>query len=313
MQVSWTRLPGRYVDGSSFVLKRPDYSVADWGYGPPGKGLMISPRLAPQLAGVGLLEAIPAAEILANAELQARRGDAIHGEPNWVWDVEARARMVGRFGWKANVASLAHQTAAAFRSDMGITSRLFPQETCTPTQKDCLAAPSGGDGEPEIPDERLADVILYQALLAPAARRFDVDRRELKRGQVLFEQAQCAQCHRPSYVTGAPPFPSLSSPSVQGQRIWPYTDLLLHDMGPALADGRPDGSASGRQWKTPPLWGLGLLKGVNGHTRLLHDGRADGVAEAVLWHGGEANGSREFFRAMSAQDRRALQRFVESL
>ena len=315
LRLRWTRLPDRYADGTPYVLKRPDYAVEDWGYGPPGAGLMLSPRLAPQLAGVGLLEAIPEAEILANAAAQVQTGGPIRGQVNRVWDVQAGAEMLGRFGWKANVASLAHQTAAAFRADMGITSALFPAETCTQTQQDCLAAPHGGrtPGAPELDAETFVDVVRYQALLAPAARRLDGDRQELRRGQVLFEQAQCAQCHRPSYRTGAPPFPALSSPAVQGQRIWPYTDLLLHDMGEALADGPPDGRANGRKWKTPPLWGLGLLRAVNGHTRLLHDGRADGVAEAVLWHGGEAEAARERFRQMNAAERRALQRFVESL
>ena len=315
LSVRWTRLPGRYTDGTPYVLKRPAYTIEDWGYGPPGAGLMLSPRLAPQLAGVGLLEAIPEAEILANVSAQELAGGPIRGQANRVWDAQGGREMLGRFGWKANIASLSHQTAAAFRADIGITSALFPTETCTSAQRDCLATPRGGRtrAEPEIDTETFTDVVRYQALLAPAARRLDGDRQELRRGQVLFQQAQCAQCHRPSYLTGTPPFPALSSPAVQGQRIWPYTDLLLHDMGEDLADGRPDGQASGRQWKTPPLWGIGLLPSVNGHMRLLHDGRADGVAEAILWHGGEGAVAREHFRQLKAIERRALIRFVESL
>jgi CxxC motif-containing protein (DUF1111 family) len=201
---------------------------------------------------------------------------------------------------------------------MGITSRHFPSEACTPAQKDCLAAPSGrsaarlGDPGVEIDDKTFDDVVFYQATVAPPARRNAGDPQVL-RGQALFAQAQCATCHRPSYVTKEGPFPRLTSKALSGQRIWPYTDLLLHDMGDRLADGRPDFQASGRQWRTPPLWGTGLIKDVNGHTRLLHDGRARGVLEAVLWHGGEAEDARQNVLNMPRADREALVKFVESL
>ncbi len=216
------------------------------------------------------------------------------------------------------MATIAHQTGGAFLGDMGITSRHFANEACTPAQKDCLAAPSGksaaAQGQPgvEIDDKTLDDVIFYQATLAPPARRNPQDAQVL-RGQALFAQAQCATCHRPSYVTQGGPFPHLTSKALNGQRIWPYTDLLLHDMGERLADGRPDFGANGRQWKTPPLWGTGLIKDVNGHTRLLHDGRARGVLEAILWHGGEADAAREQVLKMKKSDRDALVKFVESL
>lgn len=135
----------------------------------------------------------------------------------------------------------------------------------------------------------------------------------VRQGQALFARAQCAVCHTPSYVTGDGPFPALTAKAIGGQRIWPYTDLLLHDMGPALADGRPDFQASGQQWRTPPLWGVGLLRDVNGHQRLLHDGRARGVLEAILWHGGEAEPAQQNVLKMSAEERAALVQFVESL
>ncbi|MET0310989.1 MAG: di-heme oxidoredictase family protein, partial [Burkholderiaceae bacterium] len=158
----------------------------------------------------------------------------------------------------------------------------------------------------------LEDVIFYQAVIAPPARRNAGDAQVL-RGQRAFAQAQCATCHRPSYVTGEGPFPRLTSKALSNQTIHPYTDLLLHDMGEALVDNRPDFQASGRQWKTPPLWGIGLLKDVNGHTRLIHDGRANGVLEAILWHGGEAQGARDSVLRMSREEREALVKFVESL
>jgi CxxC motif-containing protein (DUF1111 family) len=319
---------GRFADGTRYTLQKPIYKLTGLNYGPFAPGLMISPRIAPQIAGLGLLEAIPDAEILRNAREQAAAPGPIKGQPNRVWDVFAQEERLGRFGWKANVATIAHQTAGAFHGDIGITSNAFPQETCTPTQKDCLAAPHGGgkasgrDGivpaskasalQPEIDDETLGHVIFYQATLAPAARR-NVKDPQVLRGQALFAQAQCAACHRPSYVTAEGPFPPLTSPALKGQRIWPYTDLLLHDMGPDLADGRPDHLASGSQWKTPPLWGIGLIQDVNGHTRLMHDGRANGVLEAILWHGGEAQASKEQVLKMKRADRGALVKFVESL
>lgn len=313
---------GKFADDTPYSLLQPRYGFADLGYGPMHPDVMVSPRIAPQIIGVGLLEAIDEADILANAADQARAGGPIQGVPNRVWDAPSGKMLIGRFGWKGNVATIAHQTGGAFQGDMGITSRHFAQETCSPAQKDCLAAPSGKSagqqGQPgvEIDDKTFDDVVFYQATLAPPARR-SVNDTQVLRGQALFAQAQCATCHRPSYVTRTSPsegvFPRLTSKALAGQRIWPYTDMLLHDMGEALADNRPDFAASGRQWKTPPLWGTGLIKDVNGHTRLLHDGRARGVLEAVLWHGGEAEGAKQNVLKMNKAERDALVKFVESL
>lgn len=304
---------GKFADGTPYTLLQPDYSLRELGYGPIAKNTLLSPRIAPQLIGVGLLEAIPEAEILGNAGAQAAAGGTIQGKANRVWDAPSGRMQLGRFGWKANVASIAHQTAGAFQGDIGITSSFFLEEACTATQQDCLAAPRGGKGlAPEIDDKTLGDVVFYQATLAPPARRNPDDAQVLK-GEKLFHAAQCTTCHRPSYVTASALLPQFSSPALNGQRIHPYTDLLLHDMGEGLADGRPDGLANGRQWKTPPLWGIGLIRDVNGHDRLLHDGRARGVLEAVLWHGGEAAVSRERVLDMSQDEREALVKFVESL
>ncbi|MES2887515.1 MAG: di-heme oxidoredictase family protein [Pseudomonadota bacterium] len=308
-----TPVRGRFADGTPYTLQQPHYGFRHLSHGPMARGVMVSPRIAPQLIGVGLLEAIPEAEILRNAANQSAAPGPVKGQPNRVWDAIAGREMIGRFGWKANVATLAHQTAGAFLGDIGITSRAFPKESCTPTQKDCLAAPSGAQGQqPEIDDKTLNDVVFYQSVLAPPARRNARDPQVLD-GQRLFAQAQCTACHRPSYPTGDAPFPELSSPALNNQTIWPYTDLLLHDMGDALADHRPDFQANGRQWKTPPLWGIGLFKDVNGHTRLLHDGRANGVLEAILWHGGEAQASQREVLKMNRAERDALVKFVESL
>ncbi len=304
---------GKYADGTSFALHKPTYTINDLAYGPLAGNILMSPRIAPQMIGVGLLEAIDEADIRDNVRVQAAAPGPVKGVANEVWDAPSQRMMLGRFGWKANVATIAHQTAGAFVGDMGITSSIFPDEMCTLAQKDCLAAPRGGqDGKPEIDDATFADVVFYEATLAPPARRAPDDP-QVRLGQKLFHDAGCAACHRPSYVTGRGPDPPFSSAALNGQRIHPYTDLLLHDMGEGLADGRPDFRATGRQWKTPPLWGIGLIKDVNDHTHLLHDGRADGVLEAILWHDGEAAPSRERVLQLNRAQRNALVRFVESL
>jgi CxxC motif-containing protein (DUF1111 family) len=311
--IRYTPVPGRFADGSAYTLQQPVYGFRDLQYGPMAADVMLSPRLAPQVIGMGLLEAIADADIRANARAQAAAGGPIRGQVNEVWDAPSQQLRLGRFGWKAKAATVAHQTAAAFQGDMGITSRWFPDETCTPRQADCQAAPRGAKGQaPEVDDKTLDAVIFYTATLAPPARR-GAGETQVLQGQRLFAQAQCAVCHRPSYRTAEGPFPRLTSPALAGQTIHPYTDLLLHDMGEGLADGRPDFLANGRQWRTPPLWGIGLLRDVNGHQRLLHDGRANGVLEAVLWHGGEAQASRDAVLRFTAAERAALVRFVESL
>lgn len=317
VRIRQTAVRGKFADGTPYELLQPHYRIDQLAYGPLGEGVMLSPRIAPQVIGMGLLEAIPESEIRANAQRQAAMPGPIKGRPNEVWDAFAQRTMLGRFGWKANVATVAHQTAGAFIGDMGITSTVFPTEACSTTQSDCSAAPHGGNGDGiEIDDETLAQVVFYTATLAPPARRNAGDAQVL-RGEKLFDAIQCAACHRPSYTTGdaalAERFPRMSSPALKGLVIKPYTDLLLHDMGPGLADGRPDYAASGSQWRTPPLWGIGLIQDVNGHMRLLHDGRARGVMEAVLWHGGEAQASRDAVLKLNKQDREALVKFVESL
>ncbi len=313
VNLAYSERKGVFADGTPYSLQQPHYSFSDLAYGPMEKDVLISPRIAPQIIGVGLLEAIDVADIVANARQQAAENGPIKGVINHVWDAPAGKMLPGRYGWKANVATIAHQTAGAFNGDIGITSSVFPDEACTAAQKDCLASPRGAQGKaPEIDDKTFGDVVFYQATLAPPARRAPNDAQVLH-GQKLFAEAQCSTCHRPSYVTTASVNPQFSSPALNRQTIHPYTDLLLHDMGEALADGRPDGQANGRQWKTPALWGVGLIHDVNRHNRLLHDGRARGVLEAVLWHGGEAEASRDRVLKMSQPEREALVKFVESL
>ena len=304
---------GRFAEGSWYVLQQPVLRLRALAYVPTAKGRMISRRIERRLEGSGLIGATPASEIERNGRTQAGVDGPVKGQVNRVWDAVSGVMQIGRFGWKANVASLAHQTAAAFNGDIGITSSVFPDESCTATQTQCLAAPRGSAGHgPEIDDETLGNVVFYQSTLAPAARR-NANAAQVLQGQKLFAQAQCAACHRPGYQTGPAPIAATGSKAGEGQRIWPYTDLLLHDMGKELADGRPDFLANGAQWRTPPLWGVGLIRDVNGHQRLLHDGRADGTLEAILWHGGEAAASRDQVLRMGRGERAALVRFVDSL
>lgn len=303
--VTYEEVPRAFVDGESYQLRKPTYTYT-LARGPMDPAIMTSPRAAPQMIGLGLLEAIPEATIVAAADPDDADGDGISGRTNAVWDGVLQQLVLGRFGWKANQPNLTQQTAGAFLGDMGISTLLFATQECTPAEMDCAAAPDGG--APECSEHIREAVTFYSMTLAPPARR-DWQDPEVLQGKQLFAKAGCAACHTPKFETGTlTGFPELSS-----QTIRPYTDLLLHDMGEELADGRPDFDADGQEWRTPPLWGIGLLAVVNGHTNLLHDGRARGVSEAILWHGGESEASREAYRAMSIDDRQALVRFVESL
>ena len=302
--VAWEELPGTYADGTPYSLRRPLLSFHDLAYGPLD-GVLTSPRVAPFVIGLGLLEAVPDATLRALADPDDADGDGISGRVNEVWDRGAEATVPGRFGWKANQPSLLQQSAGAALGDIGLTTGLFPAENCRPAQADCAAAVNGGS--PELDDAFLAKLILYMRTLAvPLARDFDDP--EVQAGAALFAASGCAACHTPTLASGESHLAALS-----GQTFHPFTDLLLHDMGPGLADGRPDFLASGSEWRTAPLWGLGLLEQVNGHQFLLHDGRARGFAEAILWHGGEAEAAKERFRALDVTDRAALVRFLGAL
>lgn len=306
VEITYEEVPGVYGDGTPYTLLRPSYALTDLAYGSLSEDILFSPRVAPAVIGLGLLEAIPEATLEAMADPDDANKDGISGRINRVWDVEANDLRPGRFGWKAEQPTVLQQSAGAFLGDIGITSRLFKLNNCTDAQADCLAVEPGG--EPELEDHLLERVTIYTAALAVPKRRGH-DKEEVLRGKFLFAQAGCTGCHTPKYTTGEHPY----LPAMSNQLIWPYTDLLLHDMGEALSDDRPVYDAQGSEWRTPPLWGVGLIETVNRHNRLLHDGRARGVAEAILWHGGEAQAAREAFRLMPLDDREALIRFVKSL
>jgi CxxC motif-containing protein (DUF1111 family) len=297
---------GTYDDGEAYYLRRPTFLLSDLGYGPMQTNAVISPLVAPAIIGLGLLEAVPEESLKMIAAQDQKRADGISGQLNIVWDAAAKQLAVGRFGWKAEQPNVRQQCAAAFNGDMGLTTTLYPQENYTAAENICTNSPSGG--QPEVSDEILAATVLFAKLIAVPARR-DRTNEVVLRGEKLFRQLNCAACHVPELETGnMAGFPELSH-----QLIHPYTDLLLHDMGPGLSDRRQIFQASGSQWRTPPLWGIGLVSTVNNHNYFLHDGRATGLSEAILWHGGEAENSQEQFRRLKKNDREALLRFLQSL
>lgn len=312
LDITYEEIPVELSDGETVSLRRPTYRAADLGYGPLHPDAMLSPRVAPQMIGLGLLEAIPAEDILAKADPDDADGDGISGRPNIVWSTEFGEPMLGRFGLKAGMPTIMEQSAAAFAGDIGISSPLYPAPfgDCTPAQADCQTAPHGDGDERgfEIDQQGMDLVAFYSRNLGVPARR-DVDDPQVLRGKEVFHTIGCASCHTPAFVTHRLP----DRPEHSFQLIWPYTDLLLHDMGEGLADNRPEARATGREWRTAPLWGIGLTRRVSGHTQFLHDGRARSLLEAILWHGGEAQAARDAVVSMPKPDRDALIEFLESL
>ena len=297
--IDWIKSTVTLADGSAVPLRRPAARVEHWHQGMHAD-VVLGLRVAPPMIGLGLLEAIPQAALEEQAQ---RRG----GRLNRVRDAASGGTVIGRFGWKAAQPSVRQQSLHAFLNDIGITSKLFPRETCTSQQPACAASASGG--QPELEDKIADAVVFYARHLAPPARR-DHERPEVKAGEILFHSLGCAGCHRPQWLTGT----LEGSPELSAQTIYPYTDLLLHDMGEALADGFREGEAGSRDWRTPPLWGLGHTHTVSGaEAGYLHDGRARDLVEAILWHGGEAEAAREAFAALSKEERRKLIRFLASL
>ncbi|MDR3214273.1 MAG: c-type cytochrome [Azoarcus sp.] len=307
--LEWATHTERLADGQEIELRQPKIGFRHLAHGPLHAGLMTSVRIAPPIYGLGLLEAVPEADILALAKAQKAASAGVAGQPNRVWDAARRREALGRFGWKANQPTTRQQIAGALAGDMGITSDISPEPNCPSVQSACAAIKAkANERHPEISTADLDDMTLYHfALAVPDARRQNDP--QVLTGKALFHTAGCAVCHQPTLKTGA--FPTLSA--LAGQTIHPYTDLLLHDMGPGLADGRPDYRANGQQWRTPPLWGIGLAEAVNPHTGLLHDGRARNLLEAILWHGGEGEQAREAVRRMSAGERDALLAFLKAL
>ena len=305
LYLGWEERIVALPDGEKIALRKPVLRIEKLAFGPLGEDAMTSLRNAPPLVGLGLLEAVPEETVLKLA--QAQKDAGLNGRPNYVWDAVNKGIALGRFGWKANTPSLVQQVAGAFLGDIGVTSWIFPDQNCPPVQHACQIQDPANN--PEVIKADLDDMELWlRALAVPASR--DANDPVVLRGEGLFRQAACGDCHVPVLKTAAtyPAFPKLANRTFRA-----YTDLLVHDMGDELSDGRADFTAGPRDWRTAPLWGLGISWVVNGQSALLHDGRARNVAEAILWHGGEADKSRKAFGAMSKEDREALVRFVEAI
>ena len=313
IHIVYEEMPMYFTDGKVVNLRKPTYKIIDWKYGAPNTELLTSPRVAPPMIGLGMLEAISDEDILANSDPNDDNKDGISGKPNLVWDIQKQDVAIGRFGWKAGEPNLRQQASAAFNIDLGISGPLakFPWGDCTTFQKKCRNAPNGNTPEQnnlEISLKSMDKLVFYSQNLAVPARR-NLGNKQVLAGKKLFYETGCISCHRPKFVTKNLP----NQPEQSFQLIWPYTDLLLHNMGEGLADNRPEGEANGFEWRTAPLWGIGLTKTVSGHTEFLHDGRARNLLEAILWHGGEAENSKKKVLTFDKGERQALLSFLNSL
>jgi len=313
MAIDYREEPVTLAGGEVVRLRRPTYSITDLAYGDLDPATTLSPRVTQPMLGLGLVQAIHEADILALADPDDADGDGISGKAAVAIDPKTGRQTLGRFGWKAQAATVRQQSAEAFALDIGISTPEvpLPDGDCTPAQTACLERPNGvqkrlGDAEAPPP---VMDLVTFYAenLAVPARRRASFP--ETLAGKRVFYETGCVSCHHPKFVTRR----DAGNKAHAFQLIWPYSDFLLHDMGEGLADGQPVGVATGREWRTPPLWGIGLTKTVNGHTFFLHDGRARNLTEAILWHGGEAQAARDRFAALEKQDRDALLTFLESL
>ncbi len=317
VRVRWNEtVKGTFADGESYSLREPEFLITELAYGPLPADTMYEMRLGPQVFGLGLLEAIPEEALLSWQDPDDKDGDGISGRVNHVWDLERGGKVVGRFSWKANAFDLRQQSAEAAFFDMGVNNPLFlyrhddqssnhkSRQNCEPEQADCLAAAQEKDFE--MTPAQLVDVTSYMQTLGVVYRR-DVNNPFALRGEALFNQAGCVACHKSNIKTGESEIARL-----ENQIINPYTDLLLHDMGEGLK-GRPDFEATPREWRTQPLWGIGLIGQVNGHTNFLHDGRARNIQEAILWHGGEAEKAKKVYLNFSKKEREAMLKFLNTL
>lgn len=309
LALSYKAIDGSYSDGKKYQLQQPTYKLMRLSYGDLPLNIKPSPRFAPNIFGAGLLDAIDEKNLLKQEDISDSNKDGISAKYNRVTDLQNGREKIGRFGFKAKHPNLYQQVAAAFRDDIGITSQLFPEETCTKRQVLCTkAAVLGEHNAEEIPNKLLSLVVSFNRLLAVPPNRYQGSKKVAK-GRTIFNNIGCAQCHTPSYTTDK----SYPDKALANQTIWPYTNLALHDMGPLLADGVIEGKANGQEWRTPPLWGIGLQKEITKKPRFLHDGRAQSIEEAILWHGGESTTSQQRFKQLNKQNRQATLRFVNSI
>ena len=302
VSISYSDVNVTYASGEIVTLRKPTYTISN-PYQPLPSNYLISPRLAPPVFGLGLLQNIPEETVLSFADENDADKDGISGKPNYVYNSFTHRTELGRFGLKASAPNLLMQSAGAYHQDMGITSYIFPKESSWgQSQSDNL------NDDPELADTTLNAVAFYVKTLAVPARR-NVTSLDVIQGKLIFNQINCSSCHKPVVQTGI----DLTTRALNNQRIQPYTDLLLHDMGDELADNRPDYLANGNEWRTAPLWGIGLFAKTNGTPFYLHDGRARTIEEAILWHGGEALKSKNDFMELTKEDRKKLLAFIQSL
>jgi len=293
-------------DGKIKKLSKPNITFHSLSFGKLHNETKYSGRVAPFVFGLGLIEAISETDILKNADPKDLDNDGISGRAHKIKDIPSKKTMIGKFGWKATRATLIHHITGAASQDMGLTSNIFPEVNCMKIQKECIEQIHGG--QPEISDAQIERLLVYMQNLAPPRQR-NIEKTSIREGKSLFKKIGCENCHIASYKTGVHP----NHPELSNRIITPYSDFLLHDMGEGLDDGVNEGDAKSYEWKTPPLWGIGLVKVVNKHTHFLHDGRAKSIEEAILWHGGEAQKSKNNYKALNAQNRKKILDFLNSL
>lgn len=304
LELTMRRVTGRYADGQAYQLEAPVVRTSGLSRGPLHSEARLALRQPASIIGLGLLEAVASEDVLALADPEDVDGDGISGRASWVREPDTGERVLGRFGWKASQPTLWAQNALALREDLGVTSPAHPGATCAPADLACVALE--GDAAPELGRHELEQLTTYTRMLMPPKARW-ADDAHATRGAALFSELGCASCHRRELRTAD----TGVAPELAARSFAPYTDLLLHDLGEELAD--PGGGEQAREWRTAPLWGLGLLEVVSGQVRLLHDGRARSPEEAILWHGGEAAAARAAFLAAPRTEREALLAFLAAL
>ncbi|WP_067099005.1 di-heme oxidoreductase family protein [Marinomonas atlantica] len=309
-RIHWQESIETFDDGSQVTLRNPSLEWLSLNHGDFQETTGFSMRVSPPLVGMGLLDLVPDSLILENADPDDLDQNGISGKANWIERDDDR--LLGRFGHKASVSSLNEQNQSAFNGDLGLSTELFPFPSgdCTVAQTDCMQAPNGNsqhlDGL-EVSKEQMAVLDTYVALSMPPAMR-NLDQAWFKDAKQIFDQLECGSCHIPKLTTGLSKFTTLSH-----RDFYPFTDMLLHDLGSELANGFPVFNASPQEWRTAPLWGIGLSESVSGRNGFLHDGRARTIEEAILWHGGEAQASKKAYKSLNAKQRALFVRFLESL
>ncbi len=297
IHVSYEKINGRYDDNTSYELLSPSYTIDNLQYGPFHKNVNIAPHIGLALVGLGAIESIEEKDILSQEDIDDRDKDGISGKANWVYNPESKRQELGRFTWKAAASTVKQQAANAAHNDMSLSNPIYPGDNCTDVQKECKNAPQGRH-EFDLPMDRLDAITFYlKTLRIPRQRKSE----NFDKGKKLFNEIGCVKCHTSSYKLS------------DGNTIHPFSDFLLHDMGEELSDGHTMFDAEANEFRTPPLWGIGLYKKVSKKTALLHDGRARSIEEAILWHNGEAKIQKEMFTKLTKEKREYLLEYLKNI